>query len=130
VRAHDSRGMHTTTSRQMFPLPGGAWLIDTPGIREIQLLTDGDAVERVFEDVAQLATGCKFRDCRHLEEPGCAVRTAIAEGRLAAERLESLRGLRGEMREQAEREDGTLQRERKARWKAVDKAQKKNRRED
>jgi ribosome biogenesis GTPase / thiamine phosphate phosphatase len=130
VRAHDSRGQHTTTTRQMLMLPGGAWLIDTPGIREIQLLSDGEAVERVFDDVAVLAAGCRFRDCRHLEEPGCTVQKAIAEGRLTAERLQSLRGLRTEMRDQAERGDGTQQRERRAGLKAIHKAQKKNRSED
>jgi ribosome biogenesis GTPase len=130
VRAYDDRGRHTTTSRQLFVLPGGALLIDTPGIREIQLLADVDAIEGTFGDVEALAQRCRFRDCRHEHEPGCAVRAAAEAGDLPAERLESLRKLRAERRYQAEREDGALQRERKAKWKAIHKAQKRSRRQE
>jgi ribosome biogenesis GTPase len=87
VRTSDSRGRHTTTHRQMFSLPGGAHVIDTPGLREIQL-TDLDEGADAFPDVVALADGCRFRDCSHVRQPGCAVAAAIEEGRLAPERLE------------------------------------------
>ena len=87
VRAYDDRGRHTTTHRQMFSLPGGAHVIDTPGLREIQL-TEAEEEVDVFPDVAALAAGCRFRDCRHEREPDCAVRGAVAGGQLSVERLE------------------------------------------
>lgn len=130
VRPHDDRGRHTTTSRQLFFLPGGASLIDSPGIRELQLPADDEAADAVFDDVAAIATACRFRDCQHEGEPGCAVHAAIEDGALPKARLESLRKLRREMRHQAEREDGALRREREAKWKAIHKAQKAARRLD
>jgi ribosome biogenesis GTPase len=87
VRSFDSRGRHTTTHRQMFSLPGGAHVIDTPGIREIQL-TELDEGADAFPDVVALAAECRFRDCSHVQQPGCAVTAAIEAGRLPAERLE------------------------------------------
>ena len=87
VRVSDSRGRHTTTHRQMFALPGGAYVIDTPGIREIQLI-DVDEPTDAFPDVVALAVGCRFRDCSHNQQPGCAVVAAIDSGNLPAERLE------------------------------------------
>ena len=96
VRANDSRGRHTTTSRELFALPGGALLIDTPGLRELQLWGATEGVERTFSDIEELATQCKYRDCGHTSEPGCAVQAAIAEGRLDADRLESQRKLQRE----------------------------------
>jgi ribosome biogenesis GTPase len=128
VRAHDARGRHTTTARQLFVLPSGALLIDTPGLREMQLLGD-DPADSVFDDITALGAECRFRDCTHANEPGCAVRAAIASGALPAARLEGLRKLNAEARHQAEREDPTLARERKAKWKAIHKAQKKHRKE-
>jgi ribosome biogenesis GTPase / thiamine phosphate phosphatase len=93
VREHDSRGRHTTTQRQMFRVAGGALVIDTPGLRELDPMSAQDGLADTFDDVAAEAARCKFRDCRHLEEPGCAVRTAIAEGRLAPTRLAAFRKL-------------------------------------
>jgi ribosome biogenesis GTPase len=127
VRAHDDRGRHTTTARQLFRLASGALLIDTPGIREIQLLGGADAADGVFADIAALASQCRFRDCRHDGEPGCAVRQAIDDGTLEGERLESLHKLNAEMRYQAEREDKLLALQKKAQWKAIHKAQRRNR---
>jgi ribosome biogenesis GTPase len=96
VRGGDSRGRHTTTSRELFALPGGALLIDTPGLRELQLWGATEGVEHTFSDVEDLAAQCKYSDCGHTSEPGCAVQAAIAEGRLDADRLESQRKLQRE----------------------------------
>lgn len=81
-RAGDSRGRHTTTSRSLHPLPGGACLIDTPGLRTLRLDGDEAALQGVFDDIAQLALRCRFRDCRHQAEPGCAVRDGAAPERV------------------------------------------------
>lgn len=96
VREADSRGRHTTTSRELFGLPGGALLIDTPGLRELHLWDAGDGVQRVFADIEELAGQCRYSDCVHTTEPGCAVQAAIAEGRLAPDRLENRRKLERE----------------------------------
>ena len=93
VRETDSRGRHTTTSRVLIPLPQGGCLIDTPGMRELKLVGEEDLADRVFEDIEALATQCRFRDCAHLNEPGCAVQQAVAAGRVAAHRLALLRSL-------------------------------------
>jgi len=92
VRVSDDRGRHTTTHRQMFSLPGGALVIDTPGLREIQLTDAGEEVE-VFTDVLAFASDCRFRDCRHEREPDCAVRAAVTDGRLSSERFDRYRRL-------------------------------------
>lgn len=105
VRSSDSRGRHTTTHRELFVVPGGALLIDTPGMRELQLWEAGEGLEGAFEDVAALAAHCQFRDCAHGSEPGCAVGAALADGRLPAERLESFRKLRSELGRLAELQD-------------------------
>jgi ribosome biogenesis GTPase len=87
TRARDGRGRHVTTHRQLALLPDGGLLLDTPGMRELQLL-DEDGLGAVFEDIAAIAARCRFRDCRHEAEPGCAVRAAVEAGELPAERLE------------------------------------------
>ena len=89
VRESDSRGRHTTTGRQLVLLPGGGILIDTPGMRELQLWDTGEAVAGAFADIESIGEGCRFRDCRHAGEPGCAVVAAVAAGMLPAARLES-----------------------------------------
>ncbi len=96
IRADDDRGRHTTTRRSLFVLPGGALMIDTPGMRELALWFDEDDRPR-FDDIDQLAAGCRFADCRHQREPGCAVRAAVASGGLAAERLAGFHKLAGEL---------------------------------
>jgi len=95
VRDWDSRGRHTSTNRQLVLLPGGGLLIDTPGMRELQLWDSGGLPE-TFTDIADLAAHCRFRDCRHRDEPGCAVIAAVASGQLAGSRLESFRKLDAE----------------------------------
>jgi ribosome biogenesis GTPase len=97
VGVQDGRGKHTTSHAQLFALPDGALVIDTPGLRELQLWEPEVSVEGAFADVLGLAAGCRFSDCRHAQEPGCAVRAAVEEGRLAPERLASYEKLRGEL---------------------------------
>jgi ribosome biogenesis GTPase len=105
VRPSDSRGRHTSSSRQLVLLPGGGILIDTPGMRELQLWDAGEAVAGAFADIDAIAGDCRFRDCRHATEPGCAVMTAVEAGALPAERLESFRKLQAEQRHQAAQQD-------------------------
>ena len=87
IREDDARGRHTTTNRALYPITGGGWLIDTPGMRALALIDAGAGIDAVFEDVTEHLGNCRFRDCTHQSEPGCAVRQAINEGRLDEERL-------------------------------------------
>lgn len=96
VRESDSRGRHATTSRELFLLPGGAMIIDTPGLRELQLWNAAHGLSQTFAEVDELAAQCRFRDCRHRNEPGCAVQSALASGILETRRLESWRKLQRE----------------------------------
>lgn len=96
VREHDSRGRHTTTFRALIELPGGACIIDTPGMREIKLTGEEAVEETSFADIEELTGQCRFRDCAHGKEPGCAVRAAIEDGRIAAERYLNYLKLVGE----------------------------------
>jgi ribosome biogenesis GTPase / thiamine phosphate phosphatase len=102
AREDDQRGRHTTTSRSMHLLPDGGWLIDTPGMRELQLVDVGDALDDVFSDVAALAGQCRFTDCGHESEPGCAVQKAIANDTLDPERLRRYQKLQREDRRNTE----------------------------
>ena len=119
VREADSRGRHTTTHRELVPLPQGALLLDTPGMRELQLWGDHEGLEGAFPDVAVLAGQCRFRDCSHASEPGCAVRAALADGTLDAERFASWTKLQRELRWLASRQDARLRAEETAKWKAI-----------
>ncbi len=112
VRAGDQRGRHTTVAAELLPLPGGGWLIDTPGVRAVSLWLSGDGIERAFADVFDLMDDCRFRDCKHDREPGCAVRAAIDDGRLDPVRLESL--------ERLVAEEASLEEEQRARERAAD----------
>lgn len=120
VRASDDRGVHTTSGRELFPLPGGGALVDGPGIRELRLW-DASGLDATFEDLAAIAERCRFRDCSHGTEPECAVREAIADGRIDAARVESHRKLALELARQAERREGGAARAQRERWKAVSK---------
>jgi len=96
VRAHDSRGRHTTSHRQLFVLPSGALMVDTPGMRELQLWEAGAGLDAAFDDIEALSAGCRFGNCAHGAEPGCAVRAALAGGGLDEGRFASYLKLRGE----------------------------------
>ena len=122
VREHDDRGRHTTSSRQMLFLPEGGIVVDTPGMRELQLWNSAEGVARAFEDITILAQGCKFRDCGHRGEPGCAVEAAILEGTLERERLENHRKLEAELRFQERKADPRAAQRQKAEWKKIHKA--------
>jgi len=97
VRAGDSKGRHTTTNRELVVLPNGGLLIDTPGMRELQLWEVGTAVRETFDDIDALAASCHFTDCAHRDEPRCAVKAAVEDGRLAPDRLDSYLGLQDEL---------------------------------
>lgn len=122
VREHDAKGRHTTTARELHVLAGNVRLIDTPGMREMGLWTDVETVDEVFDDIVELAEACKFRDCAHSNEPGCAVRAAVEDGRLPIAHLGSWQALRKEAegaelradpyaRHQAERQFGKIARD-------------------
>ncbi|SDB47096.1 ribosome biogenesis GTPase [Desulfonatronum thiosulfatophilum] len=121
VREADGRGRHTTTHRQLMILPGGAILIDTPGLREIQLLADEQALDVSFEDIAELAAACRFRDCSHAGVPGCAVQQALSEGLLDMERYESWLRQCKEIRFHQREQDVLLRIQEKKRWKSIQK---------
>ena len=103
VRDADGKGRHVTSFRELFALPSGALVMDTPGMREFALWADDGGLERVFSDIFRLARECRFSDCSHQSEPGCAVQGAIADGALSLRRLENWRSLRAEMGESAAR---------------------------
>jgi ribosome biogenesis GTPase len=111
VRPDDSRGRHTTTHRELVALPGGALLIDTPGMRELQLWTDEESLGRSFEDIQDLAARCRYVDCRHESEPGCAVREAVEAGALDPRRLASHHKQQRELRYLAVKQDDKARRQ-------------------
>ncbi len=96
IREDDAKGRHTTTARTLHPIAGGGWLVDTPGMRELRLHDAGDGLAEVFSDIVDLAEGCRFGDCAHESEPGCAVLAAIAAGELDSARLDRWRKLERE----------------------------------
>jgi ribosome biogenesis GTPase len=122
VRESDSRGRHATTHRELVALPGGSLVIDTPGMREIQLWDVQEGLAEVFEDVESLAAGCRFRDCGHRAEPGCAVRAAVEQGTLEAGRLDNYLKLQDEIRATQARVDQRAQQELKRANKIATKA--------
>jgi ribosome biogenesis GTPase len=117
TRADDDEGRHTTTHRELIELPGGGMVIDTPGIRELQLADAGAAaLEETFGDVEDLAAQCRFHDCAHGTEPGCAVNAALADGSLSRERYASWQKLQRELAAIARRTDARLRRDEKRKW--------------
>jgi ribosome biogenesis GTPase len=122
VRESDQKGRHTTTHRQLIVLPGGGLLIDTPGLRELQLWDTGDGLGAAFDDIEALAPQCRFRDCRHDMEPGCAVKAAVAAGTLEARRLDSYLDLRREQAALAGKQDERAALEQKRQGKILGKA--------
>jgi ribosome biogenesis GTPase len=119
VREDDARGRHTTTHRELVRLPGGALLIDTPGIRSLGVTGAADGMDAAFADIAELAEDCRFRDCRHDGEPGCAVTAAVADGTLDPRRLQSHRQLEREAAHHARAADPLLRAAERSRWKAI-----------
>ncbi len=103
TRAADEHGRHTTTHRQLFILPGGGIVLDTPGMREMQFWDAEQGLAKTFEDIEALAPTCRFKDCAHASEPGCAVKAAAEAGTLPIERLESWRKLKSEAKLKAQR---------------------------
>jgi ribosome biogenesis GTPase / thiamine phosphate phosphatase len=119
VRESDSRGRHTTTAREIFILPGGALLMDTPGLREMQLWDTEDGVAQVFAEIDALAGECRFGDCRHEGEPGCAVQAALDAGTLDPARLENRRKLMREQEFLRRKVDPEARQEQKEHWKQI-----------
>jgi ribosome biogenesis GTPase len=118
TREDDDEGRHTTTHRQLLVLPGGGLVIDTPGLRELQLWDVGSAaLEATFADIEELAADCRFADCTHVHEPGCAVLGAVESGELPGERLHSWRKLQRELLAIAMRHDAVLRKEEVRKWK-------------
>ncbi len=122
VRDDDSRGRHTTTHRELFALPGGALLIDTPGIRALEVAGAETGLEAAFDEIADLAAQCRFSDCRHGDEPECAVRRAMHDGTLTAERLASHQKLERELAHAERKGDPRAQAEERRRWKLISKS--------
>ncbi|MFB7140836.1 ribosome small subunit-dependent GTPase A [Gottfriedia sp. NPDC056225] len=121
VREGDDRGKHTTTHRELFFLPSGGMVIDTPGMRELQLWGGEEHISSTFTDVEELAKSCKFSDCTHSKEPDCAVNRAIENGDLEPERLTSYRKLMKELAYAERKQDASLARQEREKWKKVSK---------
>jgi ribosome biogenesis GTPase len=125
VRESDSRGRHTTTHRELVPLPRGGALIDTPGMRELQLWASQESVDAAFDEIVELAAECRYGDCTHSGEPGCAVEAALARGTISADRMASYRKLAAEARHHEVATDKFAALEQKRKWKVIHKAAKK-----
>ena len=126
VRDSDGRGRHTTSWRELLLLPSGGLVIDTPGMREVQLWADEESLDASFHDIEEIAAECRFTDCKHQSEPACAVRRALEDGTLPAERYESYRKLRREIRFLEMRQDVRVRLEEQARWKRLQRAGREN----
>jgi ribosome biogenesis GTPase / thiamine phosphate phosphatase len=121
IRESDDKGKHTTTHREMIMLPDGTVLIDTPGMREVQLWTSDEGISESFADIEGFASACRFRDCMHHNEPGCAVRGAINEGELDENRFASFKKLQRELAYIDRKVDKKAQAEEKRHWKNINK---------
>lgn len=119
IRAHDDRGRHTTAVRQLLLLPSGALMLDTPGMRELQLWTSEEGLRTAFEEIDGVAGHCQFRDCSHQLEPGCAVREALESGRLDEGRYRGYEKLQRELKHLALKQDGRAQQLERAKWKTL-----------
>jgi ribosome biogenesis GTPase len=120
------RGRHTTSHRELVPLPSGALLLDTPGMRELQLWAGEETLDSTFAEIAELAAECRFNDCSHEHEPGCAVRSALADGSLPQERYGSYRKLQRELRALEIRQDARLRSEARKEWRRFSRSQRKS----
>ena len=121
IREDDDKGRHTTTHREIFRLPDGVLLLDTPGMRELGLVEADEGLDETFDDVAELSARCRFRDCQHASEPGCAVRAAIDAGTLLAERWASYEKLQKEAAYEVRRRDVSAELAERRRWKQIHK---------
>jgi len=119
VRDTDRKGRHTTSRRELVLLPGGGAVIDTPGLREVQMWADEDSLSSVFEDIEQMARECRFSDCTHRSEPGCTVQAAIQQGSLDVARLQSYRKLEKELQHLVARQNDRARHEEKVKWKKI-----------
>lgn len=127
VRLGDNRGRHTTTHRELIILPSGGLLIDTPGMREVQMWAGVDGLQETFADIESLATLCRFRNCKHEKEPGCVVQQALLDGTLDEERLKNYQKLQQELDYLSRKQDQKAYLAEKERWKKITKFQRKNR---
>jgi ribosome biogenesis GTPase len=123
IRGVDGKGRHTTTHRELLLLPGGGVIIDTPGLRGVSLHAAEDGLSLAFSEVEELASACRFADCSHLSEPGCAVLSSVVAGDLGQDRVDSWRKLQRELAYQERRTDSRLQAEAGRRWKQISKDQ-------
>ena len=119
VREHDDRGRHTTTHRELVLLPSGGIVLDTPGMRELQLWDDNESLQLVFDDIEALAERCFFSDCRHQDEPRCAVREALVSGTIDAGRYQSYEKLQKELKYLERRKDKQSEILEKKKWKKL-----------
>jgi len=122
IRESDAHGRHTTTHRELFRLPSGALILDTPGMRELGLIDAGDGLSATFEDIEALAARCRFNDCGHSSEPGCAVRAALEDGGLDPGRWRSFQKLQRELAHMERKEDRVAREAHRRRWISVHKA--------
>jgi ribosome biogenesis GTPase len=122
VRPTDSRGRHTTTSRMLLALPGGGAIIDNPGMRELQLWASEESLNDTFDDISEFAQRCRFANCTHTSEPGCAVREALETGEIDPSRWHSYEKLQRELRHHALQQDAQARKMETKRWKAIAKA--------
>lgn len=116
MRAGDGKGRHTTTARELVPLPGGAVLMDTPGVRAFALFDAGDGMGEMFGDLEELMEQCRFADCAHGQEPGCAVQEALHEGLLESRRWASYLKMQRELAALNRRQDAAAQRAYQREW--------------
>lgn len=121
IRKGDMKGRHTTTRRELIPVPQGALLLDTPGLRELALWGGADSLDESFSDITELARQCRFNDCSHTGEPGCAVQSALEEGHLDADRFENFLDLMKELEYLNRRTDVQAERDYIDRWKKISK---------
>jgi len=121
IRDYDGKGRHTTTVRQLFVMKSGALMIDNPGLREVGIGTASAGIAETFPDILKLATGCRFSDCQHEQEPGCAVLEAVRSGTLSLSRLENYNRLVRELAFEHEKADIGLVRSERKRWKGITK---------
>jgi len=128
IREDDSKGRHTTTHRQLIKLKNDAMIIDTPGMRELEMWNVSEGLEIVFDEIEELAKSCKFKDCMHEKEPGCVVRLALENGELSKERWDNYIKLKKEARFAEGKENANVRLQEKARWKGISKFQKESKR--